>query len=167
MWLVFHLRPFRVGNRIYYIQTRSISFQVVARCLVSPGHQQQWYWPCEHNGHVLDTPVSKFQQTASFQWYKIDGSMWERRSPITNTMELSLHRINPKHAGTELSWFNQVNFMVADFLAPCFASSHDIDYVEWVGPCLIWARISTTCVISMWRNDIKCKYMFYDPSEKN
>ena len=23
-------------------------------------------------------------------------------------------------------------------------SSHDIDYVEWVGPCLMWGRISTT-----------------------
>ena len=45
-------------------------------------------------------------------------------------------------------------------------SSHDIDYVEWVGPCLIWGRISTTCVISMWRNDMKCKYLFYVPSEK-
>ena len=33
-------------------------------------------------------------------------------------------------------------------------------YVEWVGPCLIWQRISTTCVISMWRNDKKCEYMF-------
>ena len=35
-----------------------------------------------------------------------------------------------------------------------------------MGPCLIWGMISTTCVISMWRNDIKCKYMFYASSEK-
>ena len=26
--------------------------------------------------------------------------------------------------------------------------------------CLAWGRISTTCVLSMWRNDMKCKYMF-------
>ena len=45
-------------------------------------------------------------------------------------------------------------------------SSHDIDYVEWVGPCLISGMISTTCVISMQRNDVKCKYMFYVSSEK-
>ena len=45
-------------------------------------------------------------------------------------------------------------------------SSHDIDNVEWVSPCLIWGRISTTCAISMWRNDIQCKYIFYVPSEK-
>ena len=34
------------------------------------------------------------------------------------------------------------------------------DYVEYVYPGLTWERISCTCVISMWRNDIKCKYMF-------
>ena len=36
-------------------------------------------------------------------------------------------------------------------------------YVEKVGSCLIWGRISTTCIISMWRNDTKCKYMFMFP----
>ena len=45
-------------------------------------------------------------------------------------------------------------------------SSHDIDYIEYVGPGLTWGRIVSTCVISMWCNDIKCKYMFYVPSEK-
>ena len=39
-------------------------------------------------------------------------------------------------------------------------SSHDIGYVEYVGPGLTWGRILSTCVISMWSNDIKCKYMF-------
>ena len=35
-------------------------------------------------------------------------------------------------------------------------SSHDIYFVEYVGSCLTWGRISTTCVVSMWRNDTKC-----------
>ena len=39
-------------------------------------------------------------------------------------------------------------------------SSHDIDYIEYVGPYLTWGRILSTCVISMWRNDIKYMYMF-------
>ena len=39
-------------------------------------------------------------------------------------------------------------------------SSHDIDYIEYVGRYLIWGRILSTCVISMWRNDIKYKYMY-------
>ena len=42
-------------------------------------------------------------------------------------------------------------------------SSHDIDYVECVGPVLTWGRILSTCVLSMWSNDIKCKYMFMFP----
>ena len=39
-------------------------------------------------------------------------------------------------------------------------SSHDIEYIEYVGPGLTWGRILSTCVISKWSNDIKCKYMF-------
>ena len=42
-------------------------------------------------------------------------------------------------------------------------SSHDIDYVEYVGPGLTWGSILSTCVISMWSNDMKCKYMFKFP----
>ena len=52
--------------------------------------------------------------------------------------------------------------MAADALAPNVISSHDIDsdYVEYAGPDLTWGRILRTCVISMWSNDIKCKYMY-------
>ena len=39
-------------------------------------------------------------------------------------------------------------------------SSHDIDYIEYLGPSLAWGSILSTRVISMWRNDTKCKYMF-------
>ena len=42
-------------------------------------------------------------------------------------------------------------------------SSNDIDFVEYVGPGLIWGRILSTCVISMWSNGMKCKYMFMFP----
>ena len=42
-------------------------------------------------------------------------------------------------------------------------SSHDIDYVEYVGPCLTWGRVLRNCVIWMWGNDIKCKYMLIFP----
>ena len=51
--------------------------------------------------------------------------------------------------------------MTADVLAPYRRrqdiSSHDIDYVEYVGPGLTWERMLSTCVISMWINDIKGK----------
>ena len=39
-------------------------------------------------------------------------------------------------------------------------SSHDIDYVEYVGPSPSWGSELSTCVKSMWRNDIKCKHIF-------
>ena len=42
-------------------------------------------------------------------------------------------------------------------------SSHDIDYIEYVGHFLTWGRILSTCVISMWMNDTKCKYMLIFP----
>ena len=42
-------------------------------------------------------------------------------------------------------------------------SSHDIDYVEYVGPGLTWGKIWSTCVKSMWSNDTTCKYMFMFP----
>ena len=44
-------------------------------------------------------------------------------------------------------------------------SSHDIDYIEYVGP-LTWRSVLRTCVKSMWRNDIKCKYEFMFPQKK-
>ena len=54
--------------------------------------------------------------------------------------------------------------MAADAVAPYQdISSHDIDYVEYVGPYLTWWRILSTCVIPMQRNDIKCKYLFMFP----
>ena len=42
-------------------------------------------------------------------------------------------------------------------------NSHDIDYIEYVGPSRIRGSILSTCVKSMWSNDIKCKYMFMFP----
>ena len=42
-------------------------------------------------------------------------------------------------------------------------SSHDIDCIEYLGPSLAPGRILSTCVISMWKNDTKCKYMFMFP----
>ena len=56
--------------------------------------------------------------------------------------------------------------MAADALAPYLSRTSaaiDIDYIEYVGPGLTWGRILSTCVISMWSNDIKYKYMFVFP----
>ena len=53
----------------------------------------------------------------------------------------------------------KVNIMAAD------VSSHDIDYIEYVGPSLTWGSVLSSCVKSMWRNDIKYKYMFMFPQK--
>ena len=45
-------------------------------------------------------------------------------------------------------------------LALSVIRSHDIDRVKQEGPCLTRGRIWTTCVMSVWRNDWSCKYMF-------
>ena len=44
-------------------------------------------------------------------------------------------------------------------------SSHDIDYMEYVGPFLTWGSVLSTSVKSMWRDDLKYKYMFMFPQK--
>ena len=44
--------------------------------------------------------------------------------------------------------------------------THGIVYIEYVHSCPTWGRISTTRVMSMWRNDMKSKYMFLCVLEK-
>ena len=87
-----------------------------------------------------------------------------RYTILKRTTKIQKYQIRNLRAGTELSRFNLVNIMAADALAPYVArtsiSSHGIDYVEYVGLGLTWGNILSTCVISMWNNDIKCKYMF-------
>ena len=53
--------------------------------------------------------------------------------------------------------------MAADALAPYVPRSRDTDYAEYIGPGFTWGRILSTCGISIWSNDIKCKYMFMFP----
>ena len=42
-------------------------------------------------------------------------------------------------------------------------NGHDIDYVEYVGFGLTWKRILSTCVIPVWSNDMRYKYMIMFP----
>ena len=51
--------------------------------------------------------------------------------------------------------------MAADALAPYVARTS----AEYVGPSLTRGSILSACVKSMWRNDIKCKYMFMFPQK--
>ena len=57
---------------------------------------------------------------------------------------------------------NIVNIMFPDALTPCVArTSAPTILTMWIsGSCLTRERISTTFVMSVWRNDINCKYSF-------
>ena len=57
--------------------------------------------------------------------------------------------------------------MAADALAPYVTRTSEamILTIEYVGPSLTWGSVLSTCVKSMWRNDIKCKYMFMFPQK--
>ena len=79
-----------------------------------------------------------------------------KRTPDVSALSLTLNVRGPSYHGlTRSISLRRQNI-----------SSHDIDYVEYVGSCLTWGRILSTCVISMWSNDIKCKYMFMFPLKK-
>ena len=82
---------------------------------------------------------------------------------LTNELQICwlALKVNPKHLCTKLVCFNKVNMRVPDALAPCVARS-SANMIDW--PCsLTQCRISTTCAMSMWGKDIKCKYMFMLP----
>ena len=53
--------------------------------------------------------------------------------------------------------------MAADALAPHVARTSAKCNVKYVDTALTWGRILSTCVISMWSNDIKCRYVFMFP----
>ena len=57
---------------------------------------------------------------------------------------------------TSLYWFSPL----ASCVARTSASKVDVYYLEEVSPCLPRGRISTTSVMSVWRNDVNCRYMF-------
>ena len=40
-------------------------------------------------------------------------------------------------------------------------SSHTLVLTRQVGPYPPWGTISTTCVISAWNSDVKCRYIFF------
>ena len=51
----------------------------------------------------------------------------------------STRKVNPHHAGTELSWYNEANTMAADALAPCVArSSAAMILTMWIGHVLVF-----------------------------
>ena len=69
-------------------------------------------------------------------------------------LKLEYHRRSPGQYQGCL-WLGSLDHQVT----PC----HGIDFVWWTGPCLPWAKISTTCAISTLRMDNKYEYIFMVP----
>ena len=101
----------------------------------------------------------------------INSNQFRLSIPIQFQFKIFQFNSNSIHA--ELNWIDY-QFQFNSWIDPspdrgCWCpgslrrqdiSSHDIDYVEYASPGLTGRRILITCIISMWSNDIKCKYMF-------
>ena len=75
-------------------------------------------------------------------------------------MSSILNMLGPSYLG----WLGQYNgCWCPGSLRRQDISNHDIDYVKYVSPGLIRGRISIIYGMSVWRNDIKYKYMFMFP----
>ena len=72
---------------------------------------------------------------------------------------LTINMRGPSYLGLtrSISWLLMPSLRRQDI------SSHDIDYVKSVGPGIIRGTISTIYGLLLWRNDMKCKYMFLFP----
>ena len=83
--------------------------------------------------------------------------VWHQASIWTNA-ELTLNVRGPSYLGLTRS----ISWLLMPWLltSPGHQQPWYWLYIEYVGPYLTWGRILSTCVVSMWRNDKKCKYMF-------
>ena len=122
-----------------------------------PSGLLHWYW----GNYICQAYLPRLPWISRVTWQLWPGSCPEGYGQIGNMKSLT-----PNVRGTEFSRFQLGRYhgcWCPGSLRHQDISSHNIDYVEYAGPCLTWGRISTTCVISMCRNDIKCKYLFMFP----
>ena len=59
-----------------------------------------------------------------------------------------------------LSLIRSISLLLMPWLLTSPGHQQPWYWLQYVGPGLTWGRILSTCVISKWSNDIKCKYMF-------
>ena len=87
---------------------------------------------------------------------RLRSRIWKRLYMISIILVLKLRYFREK-----------VNTTAIDVLAPCIArsaiTSLDIDYAGLTSLCPQRGRISITCAMSVWRNHMKCNYIFMFP----
>ena len=106
--------------------------------------------------------VALLQTTFSykFSWLKIIAFCFKFHSSLFLGDQLTLNMQGASYLS--LTW------SISQLLMPWFLSSPENQqpwyWLSRIRRSLSYLkRISTICVISMWRNDIKCKYMFMFP----
>ena len=78
-------------------------------------------------------------------------------SNIHGANELTLNVRGPSYLGLTRS----ISWLLMSWLLT--SPGHQQPWYWLCRISLVWGRISTTCVLSMWKNDTKCKYMFMSP----
>ena len=102
------------SDTIWRHRSGSTLAQVIACCLMAPGHNLNQYW--------LSLVSSSDIQLRAISQEIPHPPITEmtRKLFIWNLIQTSQGQwVNPEHAGTKLIWFNIVNMMVANALAPC------------------------------------------------
>ena len=92
--------------------------------------------------------VSIFLKPKCYNWWASIDALNLCLNRIVYDFLLTLNMRGPSYLGLtrSISWLLMQGI-----------SSHGIDYIEYVGPSLTWGSVLSTCVKSMWRNDIKRK----------
>ena len=90
--------------------------------------------------------------------------MLEIGRPANVAEDVSIGELNLNMRANLVQHSQYHGYWCPGFLRPQDISTHGIDYVELVSSWITWWWTSTNCVISMWKNDINCEYMFlYHP----
>ena len=141
------------GSSLDQIMARHLfSDPLVIFCQMDPGEQTSEKIWIKRND--FRTKKSNFKiLSAKWQWFCLNHF-------VSGLNLLTFNVQGPSYLGLtrSISWL-----LMAWLLTSPGHQSHDIDYIKYVGPGLTWGRILSTCVISMWSNDTKCKYMFMFP----
>ena len=122
------------------------------------------YWPGKLPGIILCIRPANERQRCNVTSSLIGWAYTQHDPWFTSNLASNI-------LGLTLSVWEQINVVQRSKCHGCWCpvsccqviSSHtcDIYCVDCrVSSFLIWGRISTTCVMSMWSNDIKCKYIY-------
>ena len=125
-------------------------------CIASPlwGESTSHWW----------IPLTK--ASAVEIWYFLWSVPEQTVAQTQDSSDLGCHHAH--YDVTVMLWEICVSWLLfpGSLLCPVI-SNHDIDCAMWMVPCLPWGKISTTCSISVLRNDREFQHIFVFPSTKN